>query len=275
MSNNNTSISTVSAVTTAKTFIATANKWRRGIIQALFNSAIVRNISGTTVAPSAEIPNLDTLSADFLTVGTNPAEKSFSSRDIVHFGNELADERDVTKAKLAEVVNVITVAHGRINPLFLKDRTHFTCVVAKCNAVLSFLREELDRREVDEKNRLAAIAEAKRQQAELDRAEHAAFLATMREKYALKPKVAKVPNHAPHADKLIGKGLESLAILKEDMIITARKSGKFTSERVMTKSEALTVAQDLSNLPLVFPDGRVLDVVLNKAGKVYRYLLKE
>jgi hypothetical protein len=186
------------------------------------------------------------------------------------------------------VVNVITVARGRVNPLFLKDRQHFTCVIARCNAVLSFLGEELDRRESEAKTAVAALAEQKRIQAEQDRAEHAKFLANMRVKYAPKPKVAsmKTANHQPHANRLVGKGLEALSVIKAEMdakvadealvaTILARKSGKFVSERIMTRKEAIAVSQDLSNLPLVFPDGRVLDVVLNKAGKVYRYLLKE
>ena len=285
----NTSISSASASNgdTFKNLTASANKWRRGVIQALFNSAIVRNI-GTTSAPVAEIENLDALSADFLITGMNPVEKSFSNHDIIHFGNELADERDVAKAKLAEVMNVITVARGRVNPLFLTDKTHFTIVIAKCNAVLSYLGEELDRRESEAKTAVATLAAQKAAQREKDIAEHKAFLDAMRVKYAIKPKVAsmRVPNHAPHADRLVGKGLEALSVIKAEMdqkavdetlaaLALARKSDKFMSERVMTKAEALTITENLSNLPLVFPDGRVLDVVLNKAGKVYRYLLKE
>lgn len=271
----NTSISSASASNgdTFKNLIASANKWRRGIIQALFNTASVRNISGTTSAPVAEIENLDTLSADFLTVGVNPVEKSFSNHDIIHFGNELADERDLNKAKLAEVTNVITVARDRVNPLFLKDRTHFTTVIAKCNAVLSYLGEELDRREAEAKTAAAALAVAKAAQREKDRVEHQAFLDAMRNKY--RARGPRVPNHAPHADRLVGKGLESLSVIKDEMVLEARKAGKFISERVMKKAEVIDLIgkENLSKLPYTLADGRQVSTVKN--GAITRYLVRE
>ena len=261
------SSSTISASNgdTFKNLVAVANKWRRGIIQALFNASVVKNVSGTTVAASSEIEDLDTLSADFLTVGTNPTEKAFSNHDVLHFGNELADERDINTAKLADVMNVIRVARGRVNPLFLKDKTHFTCTIAKCNAVLAFLGEEMDRRESEAKSAAAALAAQKAAQREKDKLEHEAFIQAMRDKY--RARGPRVPNHKPHADESLGKGLEALAVLN-------RRAGKFITEQVMTRGEALKVAEDLSSLPLVFPDRKVLDVKLNKAGKVYRYVLK-
>lgn len=265
MKNNTISSAVVAVVADTKTLIAAANKWRRSVIQNLFNACEMKNV-GSIVAPSAEIVNLDELSADFLTVGTNPTERAFSNRDIIHFGNELAEERETTRAKLTEVTNLIQLAHGRVNPYFLKDRTHFTAVVAKATAVLSFLSEELDRRESDAKASAAAAAEAKAQQRELDRLEHEAFLQAMRDKY--RPRGARVPNHAKHADKLVGKGLESLALIA----VNNRKSGKFTTETFVKKAEAIALGADLSKLPAVLPDYRVIDAV--KKGACTRYVLK-
>lgn len=262
MKNNNSSTSPVVADT--KTLIAQANKWRRGIIQSLFNAAEVKNL-GTIMSPTAEIRDLDVLCSDFINVGTNPTERAFSNRDIIHFGNELAEERDITKAKLTEVVNLINLAHGRVNPHFLRDRSHFTSVVAKATAVLSFLSEELDRRESDAKASAAAAAEAKAQQRELDRLEHEAFLEAMRAKY--RPRGARVPNHAKHADKVVGKGLESLAA-------AVRLTGKFTTETFIKKAEvvALIGKENLDKLPFALPDHRVVESV--KKGAITRYVLK-
>jgi hypothetical protein len=259
-------------VSSVKDLIKQANKRRRSIVQKLFDAVVIKNLSGTTVAPSAEIPNLDELCADFITVRdsrTDPTGPAFSDDDIIYFGRELKAEQDFNANMLAEVQQVINVSR-RINPLFIKDRIRFTALVLRCKTVLDFFNEELDRRDNDRKAVREAFVAQQAEQRELDRLEHEAFLQRQREKYA--PKGPKQPNHAPHADKSVGKGLESLAN-------ASRAAGKFIAVRPIKKAEltALIGKEGMNTLKgkgeYTLPDFR--KVISQKQGAITRYSIHE
>jgi len=265
-------VSTV--VTSVKDLIKAANIRRRQIIQKLFDAVVIKNLSGTTVAPSAELPEsiLDSMCVNFINTRdprTDPTGPDFSDNDIIFFGRELKAEQDFNANMLAEVQQVINVSR-RINPLFIKDRIRFTALVLRCKTVLDFFNEELDRRDNDRKAVREAFVAQQAEQRELDRLEHEAFLQRQREKYA--PKGPKQPNHAPHADKLVGKGLESLAN-------ASRAAGKFIAVRPIKKAEltALIGKEGMNTLKgkgeYTLPDFR--KVISQKQGAITRYSIHE
>jgi len=263
-------------VTSVKDLIKAANIRRRQIIQKLFDAVVIKNLSGTTVAPSAELPEsiLDSMCVNFINTRdprTDPTGPDFSDNDIIFFGRELKAEQDFNANMLAEVQQVINVSRGqRVNPLFLKDRSKYTSLVLRCKTVLDFFNEELDRRDNDRKAVREAFVAQQAEQRELDRLEHEAFLQRQREKYA--PKGPKQPNHAPHADKLVGKGLESLAN-------ASRAAGKFIAVRPIKKAEltALIGKEGMNTLKgkgeYTLPDFR--KVISQKQGAITRYSIHE
>jgi len=267
-------VSTV--VTSVKDLIKAANIRRRQIIQKLFDAVVIKNLSGTTVAPSAELPEsiLDSMCVNFINTRdprTDPTGPDFSDNDIIFFGRELKAEQDFNANMLAEVQQVINVSRGqRVNPLFLKDRSKYTSLVLRCKTVLDFFNEELDRRDNDRKAVREAFVAQQAEQRELDRLEHEAFLQRQREKYA--PKGPKQPNHAPHADKSVGKGLESLAN-------ASRAAGKFIAVRPIKKAEltALIGKEGMNTLKgkgeYTLPDFR--KVISQKQGAITRYSIHE
>lgn len=241
----------MSNTTTSYTaLIKAANDWRKNVVARVWD-AICGN----------EIQNKESLSLDFMHVAVVPTELAFSNGDIDFFGR-LYKGKEVRYSEMRD--ELISLIHGgNQNPLMLAEMKKNSFLVRKCGVMLSFLREERDRRAAEVAARLEA-----------DRAEHQAWLDAQRAKN--RARGPKQPNHAPHADKLVGKGLEALATIKEDMIVTNRKSGKFETETFLKKSEVMAIVGDLTVLTAgqvyTLPDFRQVSAI--KKGAITRYLLK-
>lgn len=259
MSNSTTSMS-FSSLT------KTANEWRKTIVSRVWDG-----INGT------EIQNAESLSMDFMHVASSQTEMAFSNGDIDFFGRLYRDKEVRYTEQRDELIRIIH--SGNTNPLMMAEMKKASFLVRKCGVMLSFLREEYDRRVAEgasrqeaEKAEAQARLDADKARLEADKAEHQAWLNKQRAKYY----GPKIPNHAPHADRLVGKGLEALATIKEDRIVTNRKAGKFETEVFIKKAEVSAIVGDLTVLTAgqiyTLPDFRQIDVV--KKGAITRYLLK-
>jgi hypothetical protein len=233
--------------------IAKANSWRKSVINKLWESI---KVIGDRSVISEEI--IESIFADFLQVGHRPTDLAFSNQDVQYFIDRFINNRKMWGEQLADLRD----QKGSWVRAEMADRS---AMMVRANVMVNILNEEKTRRINDEISRK-----------ENERAAHEAWLAKQREKYAVKPKVARVPNHKPHADKLIGKGLEALATIKEDMILSARKEGKFVSVRPVKKAElpeGVNMEALKTSGECILPDFR--KITAKKSGAVTKYTLHE
>lgn len=268
----NTTVSTVPVVSSSvslSSLIKSANEWRKNVIGKLWNA--IRVVGDRSVIDDDVIGSIF---ADFITVGHRPVDKAFSDHDLQYFITRFENNRKMWGEQLAELRS----EKGGWVKVELADRSE---MMVKGLAIINLLKEEQTRR----------INDVKRRREE-EKAAHQAWLDKQREKYTVKPKVSsmRTPNHAPHADKSIGKGLEALAVIKAEneakaaeaaaaLVLENRKTGKFISEKLIKKAELLSIITEEAFASLktsgevVLPDYR--KITLNKAGAVIRYQLHE
>lgn len=249
--------------------VKAANNWRKSVITKLW--VAVRVVGDRVVTDDDTIGSIF---ADFLAVSHRPTDNAFSNRDIQHFIDHFENRKVEYKEQLAD----LRTKQSFWAKAEITDRIERQL---KTNVMLNLLNEEKTRRITEENNRL-----------ETERDEHQAWLDKQREKYA--PKGKRVPNHAPHANKSLGNGLEALIntsvgkeivrakeeIVQAQTVLENRKQGKFISSRQVKKAElSKIIVQDggiaaLNNSgEYVLPDFR--KVTLSKSGAVIRYTLHE
>jgi len=287
-------MNTTSNSTSFSDLVHAANEWRKGIINRLWLS--IRIINGTDVRVVTDDDVIGSIFADFLTTAHKPTDKAFSNSDVQFFIDLYESKRTVYNDQIADL-------HTQKGSWVREELSKRNVLSHKCNAVLSILNEEKDRRIAEKQLRIdneRATAKAKRDN---EQAEHQAWLDKQRERFtAVKPKFnRKSPDYTPHTEKTIGKGLEALSVIKAEMdakasgfssaeeqkavqdaasaILEARKVGKFVSERFVKKAEVIVLI-GLDNIEKMYstgsftlPDYRLVEV--KKSGAVTRFLLKE
>jgi hypothetical protein len=243
--------------------VRAANNWRKSVITKLWMAI---EVMGDRIVVDDDV--IGSIFADFLAVSHRPTDNAFSNRDLQHF----IDHFENRKIEYKEQLEDLREQRGSWAKAEITDRLERKI---RSNYMLTLLNEEKTRRINEENSRI-----------ETERAEHQAWLDKQREKYTLKPKSKHVPNHAPHAPKSLGNGLEALAnttigkeIVQAQTVLENRKQGKFISSRQVKKAElSEIVGQDgivaLANSgEYTLPDFR--KVTLSKSGAVIRYTLHE
>jgi hypothetical protein len=251
--------------------VRAANNWRKSVITKLWMAI---EVMGDRIVVDDDV--IGSIFVDFLAVSHRPTDNAFSNRDIQHF----IDHFENRKNEYREQLDDLRQQSGSWAKAEITDRMERKI---RSSYMLTLLNEEKTRRIIEENTRL-----------ETERAEHQAWLDKQRDKYTLKPKSKRIPNHAPHANKSLGNGLEALIntsvgkeivraqeeIVQAQTVLENRKQGKFTSSRQVKKAELSNIivadggiAALTNSGEYTLPDFR--KVTLSKSGAVTRYTLHE
>jgi hypothetical protein len=225
-----------------KDLISAMNDKRKTFIRNLFNAIEIKvgKENGKVLYPEQELSLLHL-------VAIRPMDPGYSDKDFNFFktlyaqfkaGHVAKQQEEIALQHDASVyIQKQMHAEGRVNPLLKKERdehsrkaANFAYLAAKCDALIDAINAEQTRRfnvykEQREKDRLEYEEYLRKQQENKEAVRKAE--AEKRAAAAARPKLQGIT--------LYGNGMEALALVAIEM----RKAGKFTSERKITKAEAI------------------------------------
>jgi hypothetical protein len=234
--------------------ISAKNESRKSFIRSLYNDIDIRG--GKVLVPELGLSLLQK-------IAVRPTDEGFSDRDFNFFkglysqfkaGNINKQQEEIfLQHEVATYIQKQMQTEGRINPLLKNERdehsrkaSNFGYFAAKCAALISVIDTEIARR-----------ANAAKAQQEKDKAEYAEFIRVQqatKEAAAAEVRAKEQAKRAAAAARpklagiVLGTGLEALALIAVEL----RKSGKFTSDRKITKTEAIALIGDADALKAAF-----------------------